>query len=79
MTCMTSFELELGMQSFSFLWCHQCMWVLQAETNWRTSAEELAALKKLHDGVHGQLREALDRNSLEEQETIEVSVHIALV
>lgn len=49
------------------------MWILQAETNWRTSAEELSALKKLHDGVHGQLREALDRNSLQEQETIEVS------
>lgn len=46
--------------------------ILQAETNWRTSAEELAALKKLHDGVHGQLREALDRTILQDQETIEV-------
>ena len=54
------------------------MRLVQAETNWRTSAEELAALKKLHDGVHGQLREALDRNSLQEQETIEVVVNALL-
>lgn len=48
---------------------------MQAETLWRTSAAELEALKKLHDGVHGQLREALDRTSLQDQETIEASLN----
>ncbi len=44
----------------------------QAETSWRAAAAQLEALKKTHDGVSGQLKEAIDRTSLAEQETIEV-------
>ncbi|DBB12666.1 TPA: hypothetical protein ACH3X3_005446 [Trebouxia sp. C0006] len=49
----------------------------EAETSWRAAAAQLEALTKTHDGVSGQLKEAHDRTSLAEQETIEAAMKVA--
>lgn len=49
----------------------------EAETSWRAAAAQLEALTKTHDGVEGQLKEANDRTSLAEQETIEAAMKVA--
>ncbi|DBA91754.1 hypothetical protein WJX77_007188 [Trebouxia sp. C0004] len=49
----------------------------EAETSWRAAAAQLEALTKTHDGVTGQLKEANDRTSLAEQETIEAAMKVA--
>lgn len=49
----------------------------EAETSWRAAAAQLEALTKTHDGVLGQLREAIDRTGLAEQETIEAKMKVA--